>query len=326
MKSIFKQNSFQQNILKTKYIIISLVMVGLFSSCDNELDQELKFGVSVLPAQGLTITDSLITASKGTTVTFNFEGEPDFISLSYERFITTNATLSFSTMAAWGTHLDNTLSVFASETFPGLILDDFSKDSTAIASQKWIDLTTMSNLPTASNKKQKAEISLNDYRGKKLTIAFRYKTEFENDWQPTWIISDLLIDNTLTTDGSNISTYLAATMGFLPFDMWNKSTAYLSESEAGKWFVGNTAAMEIKRTARANALNHDWLISKPITIPLGQTESSNAIAIKNISNRVSSYAYTFDKVGEYLVTFNAINQNYKYSNSTNKSIKILITP
>jgi hypothetical protein len=268
----------------------------------------------------------LLTATKGATVIINFEGEPDFISLSFERFITTNATLSFSTMAAWGSHTENTLSVYVSQAFPGLVFNDFSKDSIAIASQEWIDLSSMSNLPTATNKKHESEISLNDFRGKNLTIAFRYKTDFENDWQPTWIIYDLLINNTLTTDNSNTSTYLAATMGFSAFDMWDESNAYLSESEAGKWFVSDAAAMEIKRTARANPLNNDWLISKPIAIPLGESEISEAIAIKNISNRVSSYAYTFDKIGEYELTFNAINQNYKYSNSTKKILKILITP
>ena len=311
--------------MKIKYIFLISIFAGLFTACQDALEQPLKFDVTVEPAAGVTITDSVITAAKGTTMKFNFAGEPDFISFAYERFVPTNATLSFSTQAAWGTHIENTLKVYISESFQGLLLNDFGKDSTAISTHSWIDVTATSNLPTVANTKQKAEISVNDYRGKTLTIAFRYKTDFVADWQPTWIVSDLLIDNTLTTDNSKVSTYLAATMGFSPFDMLNKTAAYNSESLAGVWYINNPAAMEIKRTARNNALNHDWLISKPIEIPLGQTENSEVTSVKNISNRVENYSYTFSNVGEYTVKFNAVNQNYVHSESTEKTIKIRIT-
>ena len=311
--------------MKIKYIFLIAVLAGIFTACQDALEQPLKFDVTVEPAAGVSITDSVITAAKGTTVKFNFAGEPDFISFAYERFVPTNATLSFSTQAAWGTHIENTLNVYISESFQGLLLNDFGKDSTAISTHSWIDVTATSNLPTVANTKQKAEISVNDYRGKTLTIAFRYKTDFVADWQPTWIVSDLLIDNTLTTDNSKVSTYLAATMGFSPFDMLNKTAAYNSESLAGVWYINNPAAMEIKRTARDNALNHDWLISKPIEIPLGQTENSAVASIKNISSRVENYSYTFSKVGEYIVKFNAANQNYVHSESTEKTLKIIIT-
>lgn len=311
--------------MKIKYIFLIPVFAGLFTACQDALEQPLKFDVTVEPASGVSITDSVITAAKGTTVKFNFAGEPDFISFAYERFVPTNATLSFSTQAAWGTHIENTLSVYVSESFPGLLFNDFVKDSTEVATHAWTNVSASSNLPVATNLKQKAEIPINDYRGKTLTIAFRYKTDFVADWQPTWIVSDLQIDNTLTTDNSNVSTYLAATMGFSPFDMLNKTAAYNSESLAGVWYINNPAAMEIKRTARNNALNHDWLISKPIEIPLGQTENSTVTSVKNISNRVENYSYTFSKVGEYIVKFNAANQNYVHSESMEKTLKIIIT-
>ena len=311
--------------MKIKYIFLIAVLAGTFTACQDALEQPLKFDVTVEPTAGVSITDSVITAAKGTTVKFNFAGEPDFISFAYERFVPTNATLSFSTQAAWGTHIENTLSVYVSESFPGLLLNDFGKDSTAVSTHSWTDVSAMSNLPKLANTKQKAEIQVNNYRGKTLTIAFRYKTDFVADWQPTWIVSDLLIDNTLTTDNSKISTYLAATMGFSPFDMLNKTAAYNSESLAGVWYINNPAAMEIKRTARDNALNHDWLISKPIEIPLGQTENSAVTSVKNISNRVENYSYTFSKVGEYIVKFNAANQNYVHSESMERTIKVRIT-
>lgn len=311
--------------MKIKNIISMMLLILVFAACKDELNQDLKFGVKVIPSSSFTMTDSLITAVKGTSIEFEFAGEPDFISFSYERFVLTNATLKFSTQAAWGTHFENTLNVYVSETFTGLLLTDFTKDSEAVAKHAWKNVSDLSNLPKLANTTQNASISLNEYRGKNVVIAFEYKPNFVADWQPTWIVSNLLIDNTMTTDNSSVSTYLASTMGFSPFDVLDVANAYKSVSDAGKWFVTNTAAMEIKRTAPNNTLNQDWLISKPIPIPMGQTELSETKGIKNISSRLNNYTYKFDKVGRYVVTFKAANQNYKNASSTEKQIKIEIT-
>ncbi|MEA4937391.1 MAG: DUF5017 domain-containing protein [Paludibacter sp.] len=312
--------------MKIKYILFSFSLLVLFSSCENELMQEVSFDVTVAPKEGLTITDTLITAAKGSTIHFNFTGDPDFISFSYERFIATNAELNFSTQAAWGTHVENSLSVYVSDEFPGLALNKFALDSVAIVNHSWTNVSTLSNLPTVVNVKKQAVINMNEYRGKNVVIAFQYHPNFIDDWQPTWMISDLNIRNTLVTDNSLVSTYLAATMGFSPFDMLKKdSTAYKSESVAGVWYVNNPAAIEIKRTARANPLNNDWLISKPIAIPLGLTETSAVTPLKNISYNIESYDYKFDKPGTYVISFKASNRNYKVSSSKVETVKVLIT-
>jgi hypothetical protein len=134
-----------------------------------------------------------------------------------------------------------------------------------------------------------------------------------------------MIDNTRITDGSNVTTYLAATMGFTPFDILNRANAYRNEYVSGTWSISNPAAMQIRQTARNNALNEDWLISKPIAVPLGLTENSVAKGVKNITLAVENYTHTFSNVGEYVVSFKASNQNYKYHHSVRKTIKLIIT-
>lgn len=312
--------------MKIKYILFSFSLLTLFSSCENELMQKVSFDVAVAPAEGLTITDTLITAPKGSTINFNFAGEPDFISMSYEHFTPSYSELFFSTMVAWGTHYENTLSVYLSDEFQGLVLDSFKLDSTAIASHTWTDITALSNLPTTVNTKKQAKIDMNKYRGKNVVIAFHYHPITSDDLQPAWQIFDLNIKNSLVPDSSLMSTYLASTMGFSPFDILRgDTTAYKSEAVAGVWSVNNPALMEIKRSSRYAALNNDWLISKPVAVPLGKTVNSQVLPIKNTSNYLESYKYKFDKPGEYVVSFKASNVNYQYKSSVVRTVKLLIT-
>lgn len=312
--------------MKIKYILFSFSLLALFSSCENELMQEVSFDVAVAPAEGLTITDTLITAPKGSMINFNFAGEPDFISMSYEHFTPSYSELIFSTMVAWGTHYENTLSVYVSDQFQGLALNDFKLDSAAIASHTWTDITALSNLPAAVNTKKQAIVDMTQYRGKNVVIAFHYHPITSDDLQPSWQIFDLNLKNSLVPDSSLLSTYLASTMGFSPFDMFKgDTTAYKSEAIAGTWSVSNPALMEIKRSSRYAALNNDWLISKPVAVPLGKTVSSQVFPLKNIGNYLESYKYKFDKPGEYVVSFKASNVNYMSKSSVVRTVKLLIT-
>lgn len=325
--------------MKTYKFILTIIVLSALFACEDVMEQKVDFKVQVASADYLQFTDSAIIAPVGSKITFDFEGEPDFISFSYERFLPTDATLKFATQAAWGTHIANTLQVLVSDSYEGLSYKlvnnnqdsidvpvfDFDLDSVNVVNHPWTDITSLSNLPTVSNQKQAAVIPINEYRGKKMIIAFRYKTEFAADWQPSWTVSDLEIENTRITNGTNVSTYLAATMGFTPFDILNRTNAYRNEYVSGSWNTSNTAAMQIRQTSKGNALNEDWLISKPIEVPLGLTENSVPIGIKNTTLLVDNYTHTFSNIGEYVVTFKASNYNFKFHDSATKTIRLIIT-
>lgn len=311
--------------MKIRNFIIITFTFFLLTACEDVMEQKVNFEVKVEAGDYLQFTDTNIVAPAGSKIKFNFEGEPDFISFSYERFLPTNATLKFATQAAWGTHAENTLKVYLSSDFEGLKINDFDADSASVANHNWTDISELCNLPSVVNQKRNAEIPINDYRGKNMVAAFRYKTSFVDDWQPAWTISDLLIQNTRITDGSNVSTYLAATMGFTPFDIFNRANAYRNEYVTGVWSATNAASMQIRQTARNNPLNDDWLISMPIAVPRGLTESSTVTGVKNTTLTVDSYIHTFSNVGEYEVSFRASNHNYRYQSSVVKTIKIVIT-
>lgn len=304
--------------------VIAFVLI-LFSACENELEKQLEFEVSVAPAANVQITDSVVTAPKGTTLQFDFAGEPDFISFSFNRFNLTKSVLTFNTQAAWGTHIQNTLKVFLAETSDTLVLNNAKQDSTKIATRQWTDISALCNLPITVNTTNKATVSLNDYRGKKVCLAFKYTTEFAADWQPTWTISNLQVNDTVINTSTKTATTLAGAMGFSPFDMLNTTTPYTSADLAGVWNITNTAAMVIKRSTSGSALNTDWLISKPLGITKGVNTLSEIVPVKNMTNKVSSYSYLFSVSGEYIITFAASNHNYLYEENTDRKIKIIIT-
>lgn len=304
-------------------IIIALVLV-LFFACDNTMERALTFDVTVDKNDALTFKDSVYTAPRGTTIKFNFSGAPDFISFAYDRFLPTNAVLKFSTQAAWGASVPNTLQVYVSDSFAALAGNDFAKDSSAIRNNVWEDVSALSNLPSMVNVKQNASIDINKFRSKNLCIAFRYKPTEMADWQPSWTISDLRIENNRITDNSLVSAFVAATMGFTPFDMLNKANAYRNEYVSGVWSTANSAAIQIRQTARNNPLNEDWLVSRPIEIPLGLTENQSFKGVKNNTIAVENYSHTFDRVGEYVVRFRAANVNYKNEVVVERQIKVVI--
>lgn len=304
-------------------IIIALVLV-LFFACDNTMERTLTFDVTVDKNDALTFKDSVYTAPRGTTIKFNFSGAPDFISFAYDRFLPTNAVLKFSTQAAWGASVPNTLQVYVSDSFAALAGNDFAKDSSAIRNNVWEDVSALSNLPSMVNVKQNASIDINKFRSKNLCIAFRYKPTEMADWQPSWTISDLRIENNRITDNSLVSAFVAATMGFTPFDMLNKANAYRNEYVSGVWSTANSAAIQIRQTARNNPLNEDWLVSRPIEIPLGLTENQSFKGVKNNTIAVENYSHTFDRVGEYVVRFRAANVNYKNEAVVERQIKVVI--
>lgn len=307
-----------------KFLTIAVAAIALMA-CESELKQPVEFSVEVEPSANLVYTDSFYTAPVGTALTFNFSGEPDFISFSYSRFIKTRPELSFSTRAAWGTHVANSLSVYVSEDFKGMVMNNFAADSTSIATHNWKNISEQANLPTAANDTRAATIALDEYSGKDLVIAFQYKPEYAADWQPTWVISNLLIANKLITNGTVASTYLAATLGFSPFDMLSRETAYRDTLLSGNWSTKIPAEFTINRTAMNNPLNHDWLISKPVRVPAGITEESPVSGLKTMANSVETYTHTFNLPGEYMLKFKASNSNYLYNDSLVHTLRLIVT-
>ncbi len=323
---------------KINILLLSCLFIVL-SSCEDTLEKSVSLDIAVTTPTG-TLSGNSFSVHTGEPVTFHFTGDPDFITFfsgeNGHEYSKVNlfeipvseitSTLKFTAKPQYGV-VTNTLKVFLSTNFTGLRglpVTNKQTDSLAIVKEKWIDITDACGLPTASNATSNAEIALKDYLGKKLTLAFRYKPEQNAAVQPTWIITNLRIENQTATA---VSVLPASIMGFKALDMFSSNT-YKNDGGAGVWDLRNIARttsdpeIRIASSPAGSPMNEDWLISNPIVI--NSRPGDKGIAIKKVSDDFPAYTHTFEKAGTYTVTFIARNENYKASSEVIRQFEITV--
>ena len=102
---------------------------------------------------------------------------------------------------------------------------------------------------------------------------------------------------------------------------WTSVSSYLPDDLAygtvtanvpGLWNMNNVAngGFYIHGTGSDYEWKTAWLVSDPINIT--SCEPDQGVSIKNLSQDISSYTYTYEKVGTYKATFLIHNTNYKH--------------
>ena len=314
--------------------IIPLVALAALTACDNPLETPVRFNANVEVNDNIAVApDGTITAAKGSKITFTFDGEPDFISFGYDVFNATTSNLSFnSKLGNWSDDPDNSLQLYISTSFAGLSETDAAADAVLIQNHEWLNISSICEFPTIRNTDANSSISLDEYRGDSITLAFRYKTIDNSGFQSMWTIANLQIDNKVIKTGLSAINVAARTMGFTPFDMMkvNNGDPYEKNTTAGGiWDISKlidlqNPIMVIRQTPANRDLNEDWLVSKRIAIPKGKEEKGEMVSVKNTTDRVTFYSHTFVEEGEYTVTFRASNYNYKANSSIEQIMKIIV--
>ena len=269
-----------------KYTILSLVIVLLYSSCSNSLDESIKLDINVV-SEGLMRDGDIFEVKKSEPVKFEFTGNPDFIvfysgevGAEYDKRFETelsvdeiDSELTFKTFTQYGKP-ENSLNVFLSTSFPGLTLKNEQDKENVHNMEHWKDISDKCNLPIVSGGKGEASISLNEYLGKELILAFWYTPKDNTVAQSKWIISDLKIVNTLKKTGDK-SEFTVSSMGFTAFDEYVEGAkAYEAANTvtnvSGQWNLGKIAAnpteLNMHSTGANKPLNSDWLISIPLKV------------------------------------------------------------
>jgi len=353
--------------MKTKisFIILSSLLL-LFVGCKDELTTGVNFSITAVSDSSRISADTLIV-KKLKNVTFNFDGTPDFITFysgeaghEYNKrdliyAPTDSSKLSFTSYALNGT-IPGTLKVYLSTSLTGLIgvkstdslytiLPVKKLDSISVASTNWIDITDSCHLVTASGTTSKVVIRLNSYIGKRITLAFKYKTTVNTETQPSWEIRSLKIVSKYTSGDSLVLTpaaiqsvaskQLATDITFRSLDILDntltKTLNPYTSSGIGRWNLptNGTATsptpfvkLAISSTGAGLALNEDWLVSNPI--PLNERTPDTGVGVKIMSLRVPSYSYSFSAKGVYKVTFVAQNNNSFANSEVVKTIIIKV--
>lgn len=314
---------------KIGYIV--LAVIG-FTACENKLETPVDFHASLVENEAVTMgEDSVYRAQVGTSVQFLLDGNADFISMSYSIFNETSATMNLDCKLSWADNQDN-LRLFLSTDFAGLGMTDAKADSTLIRDHQWVDLTDSIIWPQTKNEETNSKVNLSAWKGQKVVLAYQYVTRDNSGFQPMFTLSNMEIRNVVNKNGELASVTAATNMGFQPFDMLNMvpdEQAYQTGTAAGMWDVTfaddkDKTAIKIRQTAKGNALNEDWLVSRSFLIPRGKEDGKSGISVKNIYLDVKYYPFTFDEYGEYTITFYAANANYLHSSNVSQTFKFII--
>ena len=249
------------------------------------------------------------------------------------------------------------------EPFPGLVKTDVEADSTTVCQfekdGKWHEWVPQADFKSLSNTITKATLydfevetgySMKDLIGKDLVLAFKYsdngKGEKENPGtiaQPRYNFVELKIVNTMR-DGQT-SEQFASRLGLTAINMHHeRDTAYYEDwknvrnylpadlgygtvtaNVSGRWNLTNASAgnFYIHSTGAKYAWKSSWLVSDPIDILACEPDKGENI--KNISQDLSAYSYTYENVGTYTATFVVTNGNYKHEDRGVYQIVVNVT-
>ncbi len=290
-------------------IAIILISFSLFSCMNNEVP-DVDFGVTTLKT----------TYKVGDTITFNFAGNPDFISFypgiagsDYqfkERTILEGKTqIQFTSYKQNGQQL-NSLKLLVSTDFIGT----FNK--AGLASATWTDITDRAILSTGTDNTASGVIDISEFvkPDKNIFVAFRKTDTQSATLKPNqWTIKNFNLDVKL----ANESLYPVASIGnagWLAVDSLNSAI---------KWSISSTA-LTCAGGALNSVANEDWIITKALT-PLNITPDL-AIPIKWVdTKRTESFNYIYKTAGTYELVFVASNQSVYDVKKMEKRITLTIT-
>ncbi len=333
--------------LMNKYIVL-LLSVAALVACSDGLNNKVKFEVEAV-VDNQAIADDEITVKVGQPITFQFSGNPDFISFysgeagqdydlrneteSSKELITTR--LDFTAIAQWGN--SQNLKVLISQDFAGLSKKP-KQDFQSIEDATWIDISDQCELPEKPNfgkdkQIKKSSVDLSDYLEEDLVIAFHYEPTTNDLAQSKWELVDLQIVNTDKKTGDE-SFFIASSMNFLPFDvkefeLGEKGDPYktVTDNTEGVWNLSRLSetppVVQIWSTAKGRPLKNTWLISQPLK--LNARTPDKGLAIKAINNYINEYTHTYSRVGEYKVAFIATNAKYEHESQVVKRLNIKVT-
>lgn len=322
--------------------IYSYLMAALFlTACEEITPEDVRFDISV----------DKTTVKAGEPVVFNFDGNPNFITVfsgdeghkyanrertEIDASDVEKVSLSFSYLSkAAGTH-KNPLTIYLSADFPGLSLKDAEADRNVIQNHEWKDITNdcLGKITDgASAVTDIDEIDLSDYRNG-FVLAFRYQGKKELVPQRTVIITKLKVTSRLK---NGMETKLEGKdMEFSVYDTYPSNaekdpykkvisgSAVIGTWNLIKWGDNEFRLVGSTKAATVTEDNDDWLISDPVKIG-ASCDPDKGEVIKDISRRVTSYEHIYEKPGTYTVTFLASNANIGGEKMVIKEMVIEVT-
>lgn len=334
--------------MKLNKLFMAIGFAGLlFTACENELTQDAELSVNVSTDNGVSFDGQTISVKKGTPIQFHFNGDPDFLTFfsgepgseyRYRQRVTVDESeiassiLKFTVTPQYGKPA-NTLTMFVSKDFPGLEKNNFEVDSVLVEQHPWETLIPSSDFPETP-KAQSYEIDMRPYMGQRIAIAIRYLGQDITSTQSRFTFNNMQIVNQMSNGQE--TTLAATSFGFTPINMLNKhnlsdqksmtsNRAYgtVTNNTSGIWNFTNMNAFFIHSSSANTALKYSWLVSNLFVVNACSPDTGTGL--KNITQTVDTYNYTYNEPGTYTATFVGTNGNYKKETSVVREYKVVVT-
>lgn len=338
------------------YKLMAMCIAGLLLvSCENKLSEGAELQVGVATNDEVSLSGDVITVKKGTPIEFTLGGEPDFITFysgetnnkyEYKDRVTVDekeiesSKLTFSIWTQYGNAActEKVLSMYISDSFEGLMKNNFKADSVLVESHSWKELVPQSELPQiplgSAAKALSYSIDMKPYLGKRTAIAICYKAILNTSSQPKVYFEGMKIENKMS-NGQETSLY-ASGFGLTPLNMkykhWttppnlanNPAYGSVTNNTNGYWnLVGAaTGAFFVHSSGAGDPLRYSWLVSNLLVT--NSCSPDKGVNIKNITQAVNSYSHTYNEAGTYTATFVASSANYEYDSSMTRQLTIKV--
>lgn len=333
------------------YKLITLCAASLlFWACNDGLDEEVGLHVSVATNENVSYDGQIVTVKKGTPVEFKLSGDPDFMSFfsgedgnkyqyrersSIDPSQLEKVTLDFSINLQYGNISKTERHVYISGEFPGLSKDNYESDSVLVEQYEndglWKEIVAQNEYP-AINASKSYSIDVTEYIGKNVTIAICYRGLANDVAQSTFRLDQMCFTDIMKN--GQTTQYSAGAFGFVPLNMkqkWNLSDQVKMTEEreygtasgiSGIWNLANisTGTLILQSSSANGPLKYSWLVSNPIAV--NSCTPDQGTKIKDITQSLDSYTYTYNQVGIYNATFLARNANIDHSSTLTRHLVI----
>lgn len=307
--------------MKRSFYLASLLVLAILISCEKK--EAIPLNLEVHTAKN--------SYKVGEQVLFHISGNPDqltffsgeeghkYIYRERTKAIPQAVTLEFASNRRYGTDAQqpNSLRLLVSQQFAGVYQPDAIKES------DWTDITaafTLSGIQAndatyvSSGQVDLSKLSTLGFNldaNAFIYFAFKYRGT-TGSTQPRWWINQFSL-NTETTAGVILPIANLQTAAWTSIGLENSPVPWLLSS-AGLRFQGGGATI---------GSNQVWAISKPLD--LTSVTPDKGVALKNMSTRIDTYAYTFTAPGTYEITFVGSNSNVYGAYPAIKTVTLEVT-
>lgn len=271
-----------------------------------------------------------------------------------------SSELSFTIKTLWGNAnaYKNTLHMYMSTNFNGLYKDDFEADCKLVQEFQWDTWIADDVLPTNGSQTIPYTMDMTPYIGQNITFAISYQGQTLEAAQPRYEFHDMKITNVYKN--GKIVEVPAIEFGFTPVNVssvnpdpkqvtglqkdgsfWDSEGNLITEklqygtiavssdvegmwslynlSNSGGYFYIHSSTSDAKGE-NGVSLKNSWLVSDYLVV--NSCSPDQGVAVKNMSNNITSYDYTYNEIGTYKAVFVMTNSNYK--NEDSKVVTMII--